>query len=622
VADNATNESSTNETTNSGVWGCVASDMGARNATCCSAASGGGNNKNNNDDDDYDYANTGCPSGYECRVRVEGGSGGLGRRRRGRGRPLYDCVLPEKKNGGDPFLGVLTRYHLCEAEESNTVLYGLGVPIPAPVPLPVEHDGSGESSVGNGNSSTSSTTSTTIVGKLAYYSNLGPIEPTNNNNNTQNQDSLLSGVQMALVVIHGANRNGDDYFCSAKATTRLQKRFAPGTVLVVAPVFLDTPSPPSSSRSPSSSFLYWNDSHDKDGSWRYGADASGTTISSFDAMDALLATLRVSSLLPGLRRIVVAGHSSGGQFVQRWSLLAPSRLWPVAEGGRPYRASGGGGGNDDDDDDGNHDHQRRELPISLHAIVANPSSYVYLTPLRYHDDDDDDSGTTTTNNTSSTRGSKLPSNTSEEPQYRTKSKTHPLVSWKIPSVTQQQNNNSSSNSDSASCPFYNQWEWGLEDGGSLDVPYRKRALSKAGGSFSGIVERYLSDRSVLYLSGNLDRCRESGDANDNDGITVENGPTAGCDSHGLETTCADDLQGKNRYERSARYWASLSLVDRRRRHGHHRIVVPQAGHDHSVVFQSREGIFAIYYFENGDVDGRGGERTATTQDNAVSTGTG
>jgi len=119
--------------------------------------------------------------------------------------------------------------------------------------------------------------------------------------------------------------------------------------------------------------------------WRYGADSKGPKqVSSFAALDILVETLR--SKLPNLEGLTVAGHSSGGQVVQRWSLLRS--VW--------YDKAGNG----------------------MHAVVANPSSYAYLFPLRMVNDG----------------------------------------KWSVPK----------------GCCHYD--EWGLLKGSDMEVPYRDEAL--------------------------------------------------------------------------------------------------------------------------------------------------
>jgi hypothetical protein len=372
---------------------------------------------------------TGCPPGYECR------------RRQNTGNPV--CVVasgPARSPRSDPLTRILPRYKLCNANEIDTV-HGLTVSSP-----------SGERAA------------------LAYYSTHGPLEQLANG----------SSIEMVLIAMHGASRNADDYFCAAKATIQLQARFS--EVLVLAPSFY------SADDVRMGPFLYW-DSADTDGSWRFGADSMGPIkYSSFDALDRLVATIRKHC--PGVKQLTIAGHSSGGQVVQRWSLL--TSWWNDSDG------------------------------CKMHAVVANPSNYVYLTPRRFI-------------------GGR----------------------WRIPATCN-------------SCPEYNEWEWGLGAGGRGDVPYRKRAVQND----TAVVEQYRR-RSVVYLAGSADRCNVSQEAQ------------GWCYSHGLETTCMDEMQGSNRFERNLRYIASLRKLGIWK--GHSRILVPGVGHDHTMMFQSEEGLAALFY---------------------------
>jgi pimeloyl-ACP methyl ester carboxylesterase len=104
------------------------------------------------------------------------------------------------------------------------------------------------------------------------------------------------------------------------------------------------------------STLYWTDSSD---GWRSG-EASLTdplprpwTISSFAALDALVATVDDAAKFPNLSRVVVAGHSAGGQVVNRYSLGTPGPSGDAA--------------------------------VDVHYVVMNPSSYVYLSGARFTD---------------------------------------------------------------------------------------------------------------------------------------------------------------------------------------------------------------------------------------------
>lgn len=340
------------------------------------------------------------------------------------------CIASNKKI--DPLVRVLPRYRLCKVKDTETNLHGFVV---APGAL------------------------------LAYYSSHGPIE------------SVNKFPEMVLIVVHGANRNADDYFCSVSAAVELQRRFS--NILLIAPRFYSE-----SDKRDNLSFLFWEDS--RDGPWRYGADALGPApISSFSALDELVQS--IWRYFPNIMQLTIAGHSSGGQLVQRWTLL--TSFWRYGR---------------------------------MQSVIANPSSYAYLTPGR-------------------------------------------LIhgKWSIPS--------------DGDCPHYNQWEWGLDEGGDLEVPYRDHALR----NISHVVKRF-QHRRVLYLVGGLDRCNVSS--------------PGWCDSHGLETTCMDKLQGSNRLERNERYMRSIRELGIR----HKNRVIQSVGHDHSLMFQSPAGLdalFEIYHVE-------------------------
>ena len=370
---------------------------------------------------------TGCGVGYQCHTTSN---------------MENICVATNRSPLADPLVHVLPRYQLCQTDKIKTVH---GLPLSA--------------------SRRFASTS-----KLAYYSSHGPLE------------SIPSSASfdMIFVFVHGSGRNADDYFCAATKITQIQTRY--DNVLVVAPRFLGNTDP---ARSENPSFLYWED--EGSGPWRFGADAIGPEpISSFDAFDTMVNVIGKS--FPDAELFSVVGHSSGGQFVQRWSLL--TSYWDMAR---------------------------------MRSVVANPSSYAYLTPLRFING-----------------------------------------GWQEVQGATKEN-----------CPHYNQWEWGLDPGGELEVPYRRRAFTNE----SYVIQRF-NDRFVTYLSGGVDRCNVSD-------------PNGWCHSHGLEVNCVDELQGSNRFERAERYMAMLRMVGIGPEN-HNRYIVDGVGHDHTLMFQSTVGINAIF----------------------------
>jgi pimeloyl-ACP methyl ester carboxylesterase len=414
-----------------------------------------------------DLGNGFCPEGNTCCLRHDGMSGcipnDLGSNnatccedgRTGCAVGYYcwhneTCVAGEGLN--DPLVQILPRYQLGTSDQLRQV-YGL--------PLSLKD----------------------ADAKLPYYSSLGDIF----------QGVRESGtVTRVIVVVHGAGRNADDYFCSAMAIVEQQQPnlAAPdNSVLVIAPRF-PVPTDTDLDLIGGGIAVRWKD--DGSGPWRYGGNAIwpeyASNYSSYTAMDQIVSMVSDRSHFPNVQHVAIIGHSSGGQFVQRWSLLTAH--W---------------------------DEQR------FRAVVANPSSYAYLFSMRFYNG-----------------------------------------KWQRPSLTD--------------CPRYNQWEWGLDRGaGSLVVPYVEAVLNDTDISF--LTQRFAA-RQVVYLAGSLDVCN----------VTTNDHQDAWCYSHGLETTCMDEIQGSNRLERNLRYFSSLLKMEI----PHSRMVIPGVGHDHSLMFNSANGLRAIF----------------------------
>lgn len=149
-------------------------------------------------------------------------------------------------------------------------------------------------------------------------------------------------VRRALIVVHGNEGNAEGYFKTALAASAAAKQ-GDGT-LILAPHFVEQ----AQKTAPPSGSLAW----ERGGDWRAGdlSSAKATPrVSSFTVMDRLLTTLADKTRFPNLQSVVIAGHSAGGQYVQRYAVL------------RGAEAAG---------------------PIALRFVVANPSSYLYLDARR------------------------------------------------------------------------------------------------------------------------------------------------------------------------------------------------------------------------------------------------
>jgi pimeloyl-ACP methyl ester carboxylesterase len=149
-------------------------------------------------------------------------------------------------------------------------------------------------------------------------------------------------VTRAVVVIHGWPRR--DLKGGAHAAARAGD--AARHTLIVTPQFLIQSDIDAHHLSPD--VLHWGLNE-----WMFGQNAHGPApISSYAAFDAILARLADRRIFPNLAMVVLAGHSAGGQFIQR------------------YAAVGHGQG------------PLERLGIHIRYVVANPGTYLYFSPDR------------------------------------------------------------------------------------------------------------------------------------------------------------------------------------------------------------------------------------------------
>lgn len=151
----------------------------------------------------------------------------------------------------------------------------------------------------------------------------------------------LPGVSRAVIVIHGRLRNADVYRASAEKALEAAGEAGRAAILVV-PQFLAEVD--AQAHQLPAETLRWDTT-----GWEGGGDArSPAPISAFAGLDAILAKLADRRLFPDLTTIVLAGHSGGGQVVQRYAILGRGEAAPAAAG------------------------------IAVRYVVANPSSYAYF----------------------------------------------------------------------------------------------------------------------------------------------------------------------------------------------------------------------------------------------------
>jgi pimeloyl-ACP methyl ester carboxylesterase len=156
---------------------------------------------------------------------------------------------------------------------------------------------------------------------------------------THSLDARNAAITRALIMVHGANRNADHYFETATAAGFLAGALY--NTIIIAPHFIATPEKPQENE------LLWPE---RGGNWRSGgASPTNTAITSFDFVDEIVRKLSNKTTFPTLLKIVVAGHSAGGQFATRYEMANKVHGTPG---------------------------------VSISYVVANPSTYAWPVAVR------------------------------------------------------------------------------------------------------------------------------------------------------------------------------------------------------------------------------------------------
>lgn len=152
-------------------------------------------------------------------------------------------------------------------------------------------------------------------------------------------------VTRAVIAIHGKLRNADVYFRTAQ-NARDAAHADPEATLLIAPQFLATLD--TRVHDEPADLLRWTGD-----AWMGGEAARAPLpISSYEVLDAIVARLADRKRFPNLRHVVFAGHSGGGQVVQRYAVAARNIAALTGEG------------------------------IDVRYVVASPSTYAYFDAQR------------------------------------------------------------------------------------------------------------------------------------------------------------------------------------------------------------------------------------------------
>jgi pimeloyl-ACP methyl ester carboxylesterase len=156
-------------------------------------------------------------------------------------------------------------------------------------------------------------------------------------------DKKKENITRALIVVHGAGRDADNYFRTGLAATFLAGGL--DNTMVISPRFASNNG--NCRDTLAANEVSWPCSGH---SWRSGGVANNDAkLTSYDFMDAVVRALTRKENFPNLKSIVISGHSAGGQFATRYGMA-------------------------------NQIHDSAGVPITY--VVSNPSSYSYLDPER------------------------------------------------------------------------------------------------------------------------------------------------------------------------------------------------------------------------------------------------
>jgi len=157
----------------------------------------------------------------------------------------------------------------------------------------------------------------------------------------------LSAIREIVLIIHGINRNGDDYFASGQKLLKASGRNE-AEVLLLVPNFPGT----TDQAKGFTQMPHWNKNE-----WAGGFDAQENpfALSAFKVLDDLLINITAKENFPEVTSVTLAGHSAGAQLVQRYAALNTV------------------------------DEVIRARSMDLRYVVANPSSFMYFNTLRPSD---------------------------------------------------------------------------------------------------------------------------------------------------------------------------------------------------------------------------------------------
>jgi hypothetical protein len=166
-------------------------------------------------------------------------------------------------------------------------------------------------------------------------------------------DQRNERIDRIVFSVHGIGTNAEEYFeWMVRAAERVPGQ--PERTLIIGPQLMTAANAQQMPIGPTD--VFWQSS-----SGRYWGALSASTdehpraarITMFDIMDRWLEALTQPDLFPNLQTVVIAGHSGGGQFTNRYAVANTWETPAVRE------------------------------RLRIRYVVSNPSTYVYLTDERF-----------------------------------------------------------------------------------------------------------------------------------------------------------------------------------------------------------------------------------------------
>ena len=128
------------------------------------------------------------------------------------------------------------------------------------------------------------------------------------------EDAAWGEIQSAVIVVHGNNRNGSEYFSwLANALTSISQE---RNTLLIAPQFKTSDDVASGS----DEVIFSSNG------WKRGFQSLNLTsgkLASYDIIDSVMSMLANKDRFPFLEKIVVTGHSAGAQFTNLYAAANP-----------------------------------------------------------------------------------------------------------------------------------------------------------------------------------------------------------------------------------------------------------------------------------------------------------